>query len=157
MPTNTKEYMREYQRARRAKIKNSLQDNVKVFVKDVKVFDLHPPIGAVKVEKEVVDEQKLVMGDKGTQVAPGYGFESHPSTFTNSNATDSKTIDFSYLTNNSSFQRAIMEFIRKFVPGLENIKVRGNKEVMKQSFDQNANNYRNVMKELKTVLEKRKK
>ena len=67
------------------------------------------------------------------------------------------SLDFSYLTNNSSFQRAIMEFIRKFVPGLETLKVRGNKEVMKQSFNENANNYRNVMKELKQVLEKRKK
>ena len=50
-----------------------------------------------------------------------------------------------------------MEFIRRFVPGLENIKVRGNKEVMKQSFNENVNNYRNVMKELKEVLELRKK
>ena len=144
MPTNTTEYMREYQRARRAKIKNSLQDNVKVFVKDVKVFDLHPPRAPVKVEQED--------GVCGFNSPDREGVSSGlPDVAT----TSSKTIDFSYLANNSSFQRAIMEFIRKFVPGLENIKVRGNKEVMKQSFDQNANNYRNVMKELKEVLKKR--
>lgn len=73
--------------------------------------------------------------------------------------TDSHTlaIDFSYLTNNSSFQRAIMEFIKKYIPGFENIKARGNKEVMKQSFNENMNNYRNVMNEFKTKLEGVKK
>ena len=146
MPTNTTEYMREYQRARRAKMKNSLQDNLKVFVKDVKV--LHPPRAPVKVEKSDEVTQKGMRGISAV----------HPSQEASEIVrTDLKTIDFSYLTNNSSFQRAIMEFIRKFVPGLEDIKVRGNKEVMKQSFNANVNNYRNVMKELKTVLEMRKK
>ena len=135
MTTNSKEYMREYQRARRAKMQKSLQENVKKSVKIVKIFDLHPP---KMVEKEGVEqgEERMIK------------FNLSP---------DSKTIDFSYLTNNSSFQRAIMEFIRRFVPGLENIKVRGNKEVMKQSFNANVNNYRNVMIELKEVLELRKK
>ena len=53
-------------------------------------------------EKEVVDEQKLVMGETGTQVAPGCEFKSHPSTFTNSNATDSKPpepIRWQYVTD----------------------------------------------------------
>ena len=145
MPTNTKEYMREYQRARRAKIKNSLQDNVKVSVKDVKVFDLHPPRAPILTKEQVDYIDSKIFED----LEVDFGHKTIKR--------ESKTIDFSYLANNSSFQRAIMEFIRKFVPGLENIKVRGNKEVMKQSFDQNANNYRNVMKELKTVLELRKK
>lgn len=70
-------------------------------------------------------------------------------------ALEKRGIDFSYLTNNSSFQRAIIEFIKKFVPGFENVKHRGSREIMRESFDQNANNYRNVMKELKEVLKKR--
>lgn len=65
-------------------------------------------------------------------------------------------IDFSYLANNSSFQRGIMEFIKRFVPGMENIKHRGSKEVMKQSFNQNAHNYKQVMTELKEKLKQRK-
>ena len=66
-------------------------------------------------------------------------------------------IDFGYLANNSSFQRAIMEFIKKFVPGFENVKHRGSKEVMTQSFNQNAHNYKKVMIELKEKLAERRK
>ena len=70
---------------------------------------------------------------------------------------DSKlAIDFSYLANNSSFQRGIMEFIKKFVPGLENVDARGTKQVMAKSFDQNAHNYREVMKELKLKLQEKR-
>ena len=68
---------------------------------------------------------------------------------------DSKPIiDFSYLANNSSFQRSIIEFIKKFVPGFENVNPRGSKEVMAQSFDQNAQNYSAVMNEFKEKLAK---
>ena len=68
---------------------------------------------------------------------------------------DSKlAIDFSYLANNSSFQRAIMEFIKKFVPGFENVKHRGSKEVMTKSFNKNAQNYTNVMNEYKEKVKK---
>ena len=135
MVTNNKEYMREYQRARRAKIKKDVK-NVKNIVKN-----LHLP--------KMVETSVPVRIEGGSRTA-------HPSNLERVATTDSKTIDFSYLTNNSSFQRAIMEFIRRFVPGLENIKVRGNKEVLKQSFNANANNYRNVIKELKQVWEAKK-
>ena len=114
-------------------------------VKKVKVLDLIPPRAPVKVEKSV---SKSAYVDK-------LNCEPYMDSEREGTPAGSKTIDFSYLTNNSSFQRAIMEFIRKFVPGLEDLKVRGNKEVMKQSFNENANNYRNVMKELKEVLKKR--
>ena len=143
MPTNTTEYQREYQREyRRTHPQKQYRKSkeVKNEVKKVKAFDLHPPRAPVKVEKSVKSKKPAnsqLTGEGGSVIA------------------DSKTIDFSYLTNNSSFQRAIMEFIRKFVPGLEDIKIRGNKEVMKQSFNANVNNYRNVMKELKEVLKKR--
>ena len=71
---------------------------------------------------------------------------------------DSKlAIDFSYLTNNSSFQRAIIEFIKKFIPGFEDVNPRASKQVMTKKFNQNYVNYKNVMKELKEVLEARKK
>jgi len=75
-------------------------------------------------------------------------------------STDSKPIidfsyiDWSYLSDNSSFQRGIMEFIKKIVPGLENIEVRGSKEVMAKSFSQEKRNYINVMSEFKSKLEK---
>ncbi|BDI54981.1 MAG: hypothetical protein QIT40_gp23 [Lokiarchaeia virus VerdaV4] len=65
-------------------------------------------------------------------------------------------IDFSYLTNNSSFQRAIMEFIKKFVPGFKNVNPRGSKVEMAKSFDQNAQNYSAVMNEFKLKLERLK-
>ena len=71
---------------------------------------------------------------------------------------DSKlAIDFSNLTNNSSFQRAIIEFIKKFIPGFEDVNPRASKQVMTKKFNQNYVNYKNVMKELKEVLEARKK
>ena len=66
-------------------------------------------------------------------------------------------IDFSYLANNSSFQRAIMEFIKKFVPGFENVKHRGSKEEMAKSFNINAQNYRGVMNEFKEKVERLRK
>lgn len=66
-------------------------------------------------------------------------------------------IDFSYLANNSSFQRGIMEFIKKFVPGMEAINPRGSKEVMNKSFNKNAANYKLVMSELKEKLAERRK
>lgn len=146
MPTNTTEYQREYQREYRkshTQKQYKKSKEVKREVKKVKVSNLVPPRAPVKVEKEV--EGNVLGSCAGESVR------------TSSVATDSKTIDFSYLTNNHSFQMAILEFMKKFAPGLENIKVRGNKEVLKQSFNENANNYRNVMKELKQVLEMRKK
>ncbi|KKN60510.1 hypothetical protein LCGC14_0531560 [marine sediment metagenome] len=70
--------------------------------------------------------------------------------------TDSKTsemeLDFSYLTNNSSFQRAITEFFKKFAVGFEKIKVRGTKKQIQDSFSQNK---RALLLELKEVLKKR--
>ena len=158
MTSNSSEYQREYQRQYRKTHpqKQYKKKKVKLEVKKVKnkmleiaLERLKPPRAPKMVEKR--DSLKVGLQDVGKHPIDKTGF-------VGSNPTHaSKTIDFSYLTNNSSFQRAIMEFIRKFVPGLEDIKVRGNKEVMKQSFNQNANNYRNVMKELKQVLEKRKK
>ena len=70
--------------------------------------------------------------------------------------TDSQTsemeLDFSYLTNNSSFQRAITEFFKKFAVGFEKIKVRGTKKEIQDSFSQNK---RALLLELKEVLKKR--
>ena len=103
---------------------------------------LHPP------RASIVREKSVDIGRSSGSTPTNYkvGTES----------TDSKpTIDFSYLTNNSSFQRAIMEFIKKFVPGFENVEARGSKEMMVKSFDSNAHNYRACMNELKEVLKKR--
>jgi len=70
---------------------------------------------------------------------------------------DSKlALDFSYLTSNSSFQRAIIEFIKKFIPGFEDVKARGSKELMVNSFNANYYNYKECMVELKEKLKGRK-
>ena len=66
--------------------------------------------------------------------------------------TSEMELDFSYLTNNSSFQRAITEFFKKFAVGFEKIKVRGTKKQIQDSFSQNK---RALLKELKEVLERR--
>lgn len=138
MTSNTKEYQREYQKEYRKTHPQKQYKKVKTQVKkEVKI--LHPPRAPKMVEKSILRSKTRDLVEKPSKNI------------------DSKTIDFSYLTNNHSFQMAILEFMKKFAPGLENIKVRGNKEVMKQSFNENANNYRNVMKELKQVLEMKKK
>lgn len=104
--------------------------------------DLYPPIAP----KLIVSEKS---GEQG--ISPPLPISKRLGSL------DSKpTIDFSYLTNNSSFQRAIMEFIKKFVPGFENVEARGSKEIMVKSFDINAQNYRECMQELKEKLEKLK-
>ena len=66
--------------------------------------------------------------------------------------TSEMELDFSYLTNNSSFQRAITEFFKKFAVGFEKIKVRGTKKQIQDSFSQNK---RALLLELKEVLKKR--
>ncbi len=110
MTSNTKEYQREYQKEYRKTHPQKQYKKVKMEVKKVKI--LQPPKMVEKTEerRDIEILTSTTLGESG-----------------------SKTIDFSYLTNNSSFQRAIMEFIRKFVPGLETLKVRGNKEVINKS------------------------
>lgn len=157
MTTNSTEYMRKYQRERRAKIKadanvvtvttfeKSLQENVKKSVKIVKIGNLNPPKVENRFEGDRMVEQLPLGADPRKETHSPEVQE----------ATDSKTfagIDFSYLTNNSSFQRGIMEFFKKYAPGLEKIKVRGSKENLLQSFDKNR---RELLKELKEVLKRR--
>ena len=95
------------------------------------------------------DEQEVCEGSSPEGIARSVGAPHEIS------SSKSLAIDFSYLTNNSSFQRAIIEFIKKFIPGFENIDPRGSKEVVIQNLNQNITNYRDVMKELKEVLKKR--
>lgn len=103
---------------------------------------LHPPMPPTPI----VGEIELPKRENGLDHTHGTSGGNIPN--------DSKpTIDFSYLANNSSFQRAIIEFIKKFVPGFENVDHRGSKEVMVKSFNKNAHNYQNVMKEFKSKLE----
>ena len=116
----------------------------KAFGKDK--VELHLPRAPIK-QKDTISGETPNTSFKG-----GGSIPQHPTN------TDSKPIiDFSYLTSNSSFQRAIMEFIKKFVPGFENVEARGSKEVMVKSFDSNAQNYRECMAELKEKLLKRKR
>lgn len=113
---------------------------------------LHPPRAPIVSEKPVERNRRVGKGnnDDYPSAEPTRAVEKQ-----SSNASR-PTIDFSYLTNNSSFQRAIIEFIKKFVPGFENVDPRGSKEIMIKSFDINAQNYRECMIELKEVLLKRK-
>ena len=68
--------------------------------------------------------------------------------------TDSKLgIDpFVWLSSNHSFQMVLYEFMKKFAPGLERIKTRGTKKVLRNSFSKVR---QDLMKELKQVLELR--
>ena len=61
---------------------------------------------------------------------------------------------FVWLSSNHSFQMVMYEFMKKFAPGLEKIKTRGTKKVLKNSFSKAR---QDLMKELKEVLEMRKK
>jgi len=113
---------------------------------------LHPPRAPIPI-----------IGEKSVPVRiEGESRTAHPSNLERVATTDSKPIidfsyiDWAYLSDNSSFQRGIMEFIKKIVPGLENIMVRGSKEVMAESFSQEKRNYINVMSEFKSKLEKLK-
>lgn len=61
---------------------------------------------------------------------------------------------FVWLSSNHSFQMVLYEFMKKFAPGLERIKTRGTKKVLKNCFSKAR---QDLMKELKQVLELRKK
>lgn len=110
-------------------------------MQDISLERLSPPRAPIASETEV--------GDRYNQANDGVSVIGL--------ATSSKlAIDFSYLTNNSSFQRAIIEFIRKYIPGFENVNPRASKDIMTKSFNKNIANYKEVMKELKLKLEGRK-
>lgn len=66
-------------------------------------------------------------------------------------------LDFSYLTNNSSFQRSIIEFVKKYIPGFEDVNPRASKQIMTKTFNTNLENYKACMVEMKEVFAKRKK
>lgn len=74
---------------------------------------------------------------------------------------------FLWLANNSSFQMLMLEWVRKVVPGFEDIKTRGKQAVLKEGFSKRietikANNEivkrmdPELLAELKEVLAKRK-
>lgn len=104
---------------------------------------LHPPRAPI-ISEETVIVCKPQMDRSQLKVDPA---ASKP-------IIDFSYINWSYLANNSSFQRGVMEFIKKIVPGLENIEVRGSKDAMAKSFSQEKKNYINVMSEFKSKLEK---
>ncbi len=162
MVTNTKEYMREYQKARRAKIKDSLQKDVKKVVKNVK--KLHPPRAPPKVEnavraggyEEEVDRRLPTKTDLTTQ----------------RELTDSKTLgkfqnlDPRYQKWALSLETQRHYYYTKFdkvhrknsVEVKKDLRVKnqelGMVELMKKS---RVGLYRDCMNELKEVLEMRKK
>ena len=113
---------------------------------EVSLDSLHPPMAPKPIVSETLDSGRI-QGESRTAL---------PSNLKVATSDSKLAIDFSYLANNSSFQRGIMEFIKKFVPGLENVDARGTKQVMAKSFDQNAHNYREVMKELKLKLQEKR-
>ena len=143
MTTNSKEYMREYQRQRRAKlkfIKEDVKKSVKNVKKYVKISELNPP----KVETSVATSGEL-----------GGISEKIP----HDSLTDSRTfmgIDFNRIANLSTFQRFIIEAIKITIPGFKGVPSRGKKEIMAKEFNSRVNDYRNVINELNEVLKKRR-
>ncbi len=69
---------------------------------------------------------------------------------------------FNWLVENSSFQRSIVEFIKKVVPGFDGNYERFSKEKMNEAFQERVDgvkdaikgNYSDVMKEFKEKLKK---
>lgn len=119
----------------------------------IKPFDSRAPIISEKSDERNIRE--------GVQpVIEPQGDVRHLRAVENQSSKDSRPIidfsdlDWSYLSDNSSFQRGVMEFIKKIVPGLENIEVRGSKDAMAKSFSQEKRNFINVMSEFKSKLEK---
>jgi len=136
MTTNDKEYMRNYQRERRAKLK-SVKKSVKIVKKSVKNLEnLHPPM---------IGEKTVVLS--GTGSFKSYGADSS----TALKPTD-MDIDFTRIANLSTFQRFIIEAIKISVPGFKGVPTRGKKEIMAKEFNKRASNYRLVMTELKEKL-----
>ena len=144
MPTNTKEYMRTYQRERRAKLKKPLQNIVKKNVKVVKV--LHPPPKVEKEEDKWFKEGRrgggtVVIGD-GSQTFEG--------------------IDYKAISEASEF--------RRFIYWIRTGKVfRGSNEALTTELNKtqkdiniikglrNTNpHYGDVVKEFKALLQKRR-
>ncbi len=64
--------------------------------------------------------------------------ESH-GTHEESGSQTSEMDPFLWLSSNHSFQMVILELMKKFAPGLEHIKTRGKKQVLKQSFNNQRN------------------
>lgn len=158
MVTNTKEYQREYQKEYRR------SHPQKQYKKKVKNWEVKKESKELKKENKMLEislerlKRPAKVGIPVLETYEGKPRVEAPSTkIPLDSGSKALAIDFSYLANNSSFQRGIMEFMKKYAPGLENIKVRGNKEILKQSFNENANNYREVMCELKIILKEREK
>lgn len=114
---------------------------------------LHPPTAqksrasetSTDLETETIEKQ---LGERtesivDSKLAPDFN-QSHLSW------TDAKQ----WLLDNSSFDRALMEFVKKVVPGLEGVDVRGSKKVMVKSFNKNVQNFRGVMNEFKEKVQK---
>lgn len=81
--------------------------------------------------------------------------KSHAPPILDEEESSSLFIDFSYLTNNTSFRRGIMEFIKKYIPGFENVDPRASNKVMTQQFNENYRNYKAVMAEFMEKVKKR--
>ena len=122
----------------------SLKEDVRKKLGKSQLNTLHPPVAPKQRESEKELAPIRIGGD---------GCETSYSNSERGAPTHSKlSLDFSYLTNNSSFQRAIIEFIKKFIPGFEDVKPRGSKEVMVKTFNKNIANYRECMQELEEKL-----
>ena len=158
MPTNTTEYQREYQREyRRTHPQKQYRKSkeVKMEVKKVKVFDLHPPRAPVKVEQEdgvcgfnSPDREGVSSGlpDVATTSSKTIDFNNLPGYKEWCNSSETKR--FYYFTKIGKVHRGTKERmfwdLSKTEEQLEIVKT------IPKYMD-----YKNVMKELKEVLKKR--
>lgn len=141
MTTNSKDYMREYQRKRRAKIR-FVKNNVKIVKKSVKISELNPP----KVGKSV---ESNVHGSSVREALSGSQGTADPKTFAG--------IDFQRIADLSSFRMFIQEVIKTSLPGFEGVPTRGKKKVITNAFNKRIQYWKEVQEEMKIVLVERRK
>ncbi len=144
MVTNTKEYMREYQAKRRAKLKSKeIVKNVKNSVKKKEMFEislerLNPPL---KVETSVE-----------SNVHGSFETKEFSSSHVHTDSQASEMDPFLWLASNSSFQMLMLEWVKKIIPGFENIKTRGKQYVIRKSFDNTIIKVRNEKSNMAGVI-----
>ena len=148
MVTNTKEHMREYQAKRRAELKSKESvKNVKKVVKNNKMLNI--ALERLRPPREVEKEIEQVRDLKQTNESQRYELS------------DSKTSEmddaFLWLANNSSFRMLLMEWVKKVIPGYENIKTRGKQHIIKKSFDTTRARMGGVINEFKEKVERMRK
>ena len=123
-------------------------------MQEISLERVHPPRAPPKIIKDAWDKYDApAAGEITISSEKSVGQTSSALLVDSPELADSQLgIDFSYLANNSSFQRAILEFIKKFIPGFENVNPRASKKETAKIFNKNVANMNNVMNEFKAKV-----